>query len=207
MRTATLMKLLGAPENFNPKEFSLDEELPVIPILSYIAMDIAYQNFESLIKPIECRQEAKRLKNEWGKVMNAMYTKFFLNLTPDECEEVTDLMDDLSEHLTNDMAILRVAVHGEMQDIEDMELKKILANVYVVLNFVALSHLTHEKLYHKVPYDYQKVFNLAIRWASAFARSRGRMLSIELGKNVDDLRRNMLQKTIRWGENTLTTIN
>ena len=75
--------------------------------LPYLLWDCQYQIFDMNIKGFEMKGYIKTVRDRWAK-QNSIFSKsLFRNLKPEECEEMTDLMDEFEEYIRNDVSILK----------------------------------------------------------------------------------------------------
>lgn len=80
------------------------------PIMPFLIMDCAYQEFCREIKPIETRHSAKKVRNRWLADYRAFNLRLFSCLDAAQRDFVIDLMDKYAEFIGNDAMLMKVAV-------------------------------------------------------------------------------------------------
>ena len=98
------------------------EEGSLAVILPYLLADIAYQcqlKGERAIGPL--RHKQKKLSTLWHRYYTLFNRPFFSFIPPESHEEVTDLMDSLNEHLSNEIVMLQ---SGVMQMFDGVEFEE-----------------------------------------------------------------------------------
>ena len=76
------------------------------PLLPFLLGDALYSIYTKDIAPLPLVKEEKKMRNDW----DAHYTKFnrpFFSAIGDGDEQVTDLMDDFENAITNEVMVLR----------------------------------------------------------------------------------------------------
>ncbi len=75
--------------------------------MPYLLMDCQYQIYDKNIKGIEMKGYMKTVRDRWTKQNTLFFKSLFKGLAPDECEELTDLMDEFEEYIKNDISMLK----------------------------------------------------------------------------------------------------
>lgn len=81
-----------------------------LPILAFIIMDCAYQEFKKEIKPLSFRHGNKRWVSEWMNTYHHFNSRLFSTLDADRRDFAIDLMDAYADALSYDVMLMRVAV-------------------------------------------------------------------------------------------------
>lgn len=106
------------------------------PVMVFLLHDIVYQKVCNDISKVKYQHNQKRAVNDWRKLVNEQFRRFFLHLSDEQSEIVTDLMDEFSELIANDMMILKCCV---MESCSFMTLEDQVA----VADLQLVSALTH----------------------------------------------------------------
>lgn len=77
------------------------------PIMPFLLGDIMFQSYLSAVRKIDLRHEMKQMDGKWRALYKRFNDPIFHDFADDEKVEVTDLMDSLEEHLSNDITRLR----------------------------------------------------------------------------------------------------
>lgn len=84
------------------------------PILPFFMLDAMYQIMSKEIVPIKSRQEQKLALKRWQASYNAFNRDFFSAFSPDQQDEIIDLMDAFESYINNDIIVAEVAVMNEL---------------------------------------------------------------------------------------------
>lgn len=111
------------------------------PILPFLLADICYQTYLSVTKRIPLRHEMKRLDALCRAAFSRVFKPFFAAYPKDLQEEVTDLMDSLTETLSNDLVILRSMIMNIIDDLtfEEKQNEADLLMCYILAEFAQSS--------------------------------------------------------------------
>ena len=77
------------------------------PIMPFLLGDIMFQSYLQATRKIELRHEMKQYDKRWRAIYKRFNDPIFHDFADDEKVEVTDLMDSLEQHLSNDITRLR----------------------------------------------------------------------------------------------------
>lgn len=87
----------------------LGEDDPA-PILSFLIMDCAFQEFDKKIKPLDFKHSVKRAKNDWLETYHRFNSRLFVTLGADLRDFAIDLMDAYADAVDYEQMLIRVAV-------------------------------------------------------------------------------------------------
>lgn len=77
------------------------------PLFPFLLGDAIYTIYNRDIAPLELRREEKRLRNHWAENYTRFNRPFFAAIGGDGSDQVTDLMDDFEEAISNNVMMLR----------------------------------------------------------------------------------------------------
>lgn len=104
--------------------------------LPYLLMDCQYQIFDKNIKGINMKGYMKSVKNRWAEQNKLFFKSLFIGLNPEECEELTDLMDEFEDFIQNDVSILKSHIVSCIPSEVDFE-KRVLIGDSMSCNILA----------------------------------------------------------------------
>ena len=104
--------------------------------LPYLLMDCQYQIFDKNIKGINMKGYMKSIKNRWAEQNKLFFKSLFIGLNPEECEELTDLMDEFEDFIQNDVSILKSHIVSCIPSEVDFE-KRVLIGDSMSCNILA----------------------------------------------------------------------
>lgn len=77
------------------------------PLLPFLLGDAIYTIYNRDIAPLDLHREEKRLRNHWAENYTRFNRPFFASIGVDNHDQVTDLMDDFEESISNNVMMLR----------------------------------------------------------------------------------------------------
>ena len=77
------------------------------PLLPFLLGDAIYTIYNQDIAPLDLRQEEKRLRSHWAQNYTRFNRPFFAAIGGEGSDQVTDLMDDFEEAISNNVMMLR----------------------------------------------------------------------------------------------------
>lgn len=77
------------------------------PLLPFLLGDAIYTIYNRDIAPLDLHREEKRLRNHWAENYTRFNRPFFASIGVDNHDQVTDLMDDFEEAISNNVMMLR----------------------------------------------------------------------------------------------------
>ena len=89
----------------------------VEPLLPFLIGDAIYTIYNQDIAPLDLRQEEKRLRKNWEWNYTLFNRPFFAAIGVDNHDQVTDLMDDFEEAISNNMMMLRSELMLLLQEV------------------------------------------------------------------------------------------
>lgn len=90
----------------------------VEPIMPFIIGDLCYQTYLNATNGLELKHDMKRMDVLWRKAYEHFNKPFFSTYPEESHWEVTDLMDSLTDALSNDITILRSRIMLIIDDVE-----------------------------------------------------------------------------------------
>lgn len=118
------------------------------PLLPLIMMDSAYQLYCKYVKPLECKHELKKLKNEWCKSYKVFNKDFFRCYNAEQTDFICDMMDDFDKFISpyNMTAFVQFTnIFGD----EELEKQKILSACMLINVLCQCSEIVYERIYAK----------------------------------------------------------
>lgn len=67
--------------------------------LPYLLMDCQYQIFSEGIRNKELKGYSKVIRNRWTKLNTIFFENLFKGLNAEDCEALTDIMDEFEEYI------------------------------------------------------------------------------------------------------------
>lgn len=77
------------------------------PVAVFLLHDIIYQTFNESIADAPLKHQSAKLLRAWKKTNEEHFKKIFHYLNDESRDYLIELMDDLSDHIANDLVILR----------------------------------------------------------------------------------------------------
>ena len=114
MTTKELVNTFVRHKSNDGSEYQHDSADPILP---FLLADICYQTYLEVTKRIPLAHETKRLDSLWRAAYSRFNKPFFAAYPQDVQVEVTDLMDSLTETLSNDLVILRARIMSIIDDL------------------------------------------------------------------------------------------
>lgn len=128
------------------------------PLLPLIIMDSAYQMWQKYIRPVECRHEMKKLKNEWSATYHAFNRDYFRCYNAEQVDFLCDLMDANEEYLRNDIMVAFVQCSNLCKG-ETFEREQVLAACMMMDIFTSLAILIWQRCYRNgYPKDKDNIY-------------------------------------------------
>ena len=87
------------------------------PLLPFLLGDAIYSIYNRDIAPLDLRHKEKHLRSDWAENYTRFNRPFFAAIGVDGYEQVTDLMDDFEDAISNNMMILRSELMLLIQDV------------------------------------------------------------------------------------------
>lgn len=104
---------------------SKETENPVEYFVPYILMDIAYTEFNKVIKPLPLTRDIKRLKTRWS-AENIRFFREFWRKMGEYSDDVLDLMDEFEEQFSDIILVIKCKVMDAVNGIP-FEHQKVIA--------------------------------------------------------------------------------
>lgn len=116
------------------------------PILPLIMMDSAFQLYDKYIKPVKCKHELKKLKNEWVAHYNRFNRSFFRCYNEEQTDFIIEMMDAFEDYIQKDMQIAYIQFTNLFRN-EDLERQKILSACMLSNILCQCAEIIHERIY------------------------------------------------------------
>lgn len=114
----------------------------------FLLMDASYQLFAKDVRPIPCKTEMKRCRNQLSKAYNSYWKRFFMAFNIDEADEVTTMMDKYSEFINNQVLQLKVAAMNVIiRYIPDFNAQQVLASCFASCTLSDCASVVHELIF------------------------------------------------------------
>jgi len=120
------------------------------PLLHIFLLDAAYQLYSSSIVKYDLRQKAKRASNIWKNTYNLYNRQFFSIYDSNMQDEIIDLMDRFSEHMSLPLKNTKDAIKNQIQTfgIQDEEQDRL--STMLIFNILSQeANIAYEKVYRK----------------------------------------------------------
>lgn len=104
--------------------------------LPYLLMDCQYQIFSEGIRNKELKGYSKVIRNRWTKLNTIFFENLFKGLNAEDCEALTDIMDEFEEYIKQDAFMLKNHVMNCMPNNVDFE-KRMMIGDSMTCNILA----------------------------------------------------------------------
>jgi len=130
------------------------------PVAHVFILDLMLQIHNKFILPYKdsFRHETARHRNEWIKAYSRFNKRFFNTFTPDEQDEICDIMDDFERYMGNHIEIARIAVHSCFKDYP-FEEAKLLSAISMCNTLCHAAQASYGRVFARAKWDkvHQKV--------------------------------------------------
>ena len=120
------------------------------PIMPYLLADIMYQLFDKNISPLSLKHELKQMKKMWMQKYKHFNKPVFSAFKESEFTELTDLMDDVYDYLSNEIVMLRSKTMLVIEGIESFETKQAVSNLIMCHIFAEYADCCYQRVYYKI---------------------------------------------------------
>lgn len=93
-------------------------EYDCVPLMPYMLMDAMNLIYDDYIKPLDLKHNLKHLRKQWHDAYLRLTSDFFRCFNVEQQSEVVEIMDNLSEHIHNEVELLRVAVMNHFMNVD-----------------------------------------------------------------------------------------
>ena len=124
------------------------------PIMPYLLADIMFQLFDKNIAPIPFKHELKQMKCRWIKRYKRFNKPVFSAFKETEYTELTDLMDEVYDYLSNEIVMLRSKIMLVISGIPFFEVKQNIANLIMCHIFAEYADCCYQRVYYNVKKEY-----------------------------------------------------
>lgn len=132
----------------------------LVPLL---LLDMHLQLFTTSVSGIKCSHETQQARTRWRECYNRFNKGSFLAFNNDYKDAIIDLMDDLSEYISNNVMFLRVAVMDVFKDQMDVDDQARVADILLCNTFAQLASSWHGSVFKRVSvfhkFEYQPEYN------------------------------------------------
>lgn len=151
------------------------------PLMIFLLHDMVFQKVTNEIRKIPFTHEEKRIRNAWVKELTFQFKKFFINMDDERQDTIIDLMDELTEYISNDIMILKCATMDcvNWMSFED---QMNLSDIQVVSILTQISQVHWEGMIRARDRDCSKLLfdsisrNYAMRLSSYYAKKYKRVV-------------------------------
>ena len=119
------------------------------PIMPYLLADIMYQLFDKNINPLPLRHELKQMRKRWTLRYKTFNKPVFSAFKETEFTELTDLMDNVYDYLSNEIVMLRSQIMLVVEGVESFETRQIIADLIMCHIFAEYADCTYQRVYYK----------------------------------------------------------
>lgn len=114
----------------------------------FLLMDAAYQIYLTDIKPIPCKTEMKRTKNQLANSYNAYWKRFFVAFNRDDVDAIVDMMDEYATFISTQIMQLKVAAMNVIvKYIPDFSRQQTLSACFVSSTLAHCANAVHELIF------------------------------------------------------------
>lgn len=85
------------------------------PILPFLMLDAMYSILQKDLRPLDNKREMKLALKRWVASYTSFNRDFFASFSPEQRDEVIDIMDDFQAFIGNDILVAKVAVMNELK--------------------------------------------------------------------------------------------
>lgn len=172
------------------------------PILAFLIMDCAQDEYRKNIAPLKLKHEAKELDRRWRDDYHRFNQRLFTCLSPDERDFAIDMMDAYTEAVEYEVMLIRVAVM-DLVKICDFADQKIIASLLLCNVFSQIAQICWGAVYRN---DYSKEDKcpelLRLRQHSHKLSNTVVMLPVDINPNASEKLMSAVEsfknKTIKW---------
>jgi len=131
-------------------EINSNEEIQRVILLPFLLLDLSYNDL--------CNSENSQFKHKAKQYLNkvtfhtsALWKDFWRDYDGDKdtANYILELMDQLEDNLSNDYKLLNLSIMKNFDEIDDMEIKKLISKVEVYTIFLQISNKMFEKILRK----------------------------------------------------------
>lgn len=124
------------------------------PIMPYLLADVMYQLYLADMNPKKLRHKMKQMHSMWSKKYMHFNKPIFSAFEPKDYTEITDLMDNVYEYLSNEITMLRSQIINVIGGIESFDDKKIVSTLIMCHIFAQYAECAYERVYCKTKKQY-----------------------------------------------------
>lgn len=111
---------------FSKNEVKLGESAGLSFLLPYMLVDLAYTEFNKVLRNYPFKGEIKRLRNKWRDENKKYFSLFFSVIGEEARDDMIALMDDFEEKMSDLCLVMKVQVMNAVQEIP-FESQKVIA--------------------------------------------------------------------------------
>ena len=98
--------------------FKLVQGESLMPLMSFLQMDVMFSIFNKEIRPLDFKHEMNQIRNRWIHEYGLFDRTFFQPFTIDERDEILDKMDSFEQYIWNDVTIMRIQIMRLIDEID-----------------------------------------------------------------------------------------
>ena len=120
------------------KRYGADSAEPILP---FLLADVMYQEHNKYVVPAGLKHRMKEMDNTWRQAYRQFNMSFFCAFPRDEWEEITDLMDSLTDAVSNDIVVIRSKLFLIMEDVpfEDKQIVSALLVCHIFAQYAQIA--------------------------------------------------------------------
>lgn len=119
------------------------------PIMPYLLADIMYQLFDKNISKLPLKHKLVQMRTMWLKKYKHFNKPIFSCFKESDYTEVTDLMDNVYDYLSNEITMLRSSIMLVIGNIDSFEDKKNISTLIMCHVFAQYADCTYQRVYYK----------------------------------------------------------
>ena len=136
------------------------------PVMVFMLHDLIYQIVMTDVKKLELNGKAKKMRNEWVRLVHLEFKKFWDKLDDYRRDTLNDMMDEFSEYIANELLIVKCKIMDAVTFMS-WEDQHHLADVQLINILSQLSELHWQSIIRERDQDRSKLkYNAAARYYS-----------------------------------------
>lgn len=119
---------------------SSGDDAALHPVAVFLLQDMMYSTFYEVIAKVPFRYRCAKIVGQWKDVNRHHFAHLFLHLDQERKDVLIDLMDDLSESISNEVSLVKFSIMDGLSEV-DLERQKVLASVQLCNLLAQLSDM------------------------------------------------------------------
>lgn len=175
------------------------------PVLPWFIMDIQYQLFCKVIKPLNCGHDLQKFRTRWNESYNIFNKSMFCMFNDDEKLEIVDMMDDFENYIANDVEIAKIQFMNVLGKYE-LEIQDIIATGMMCNVLSQSANIIFKRIYavgHNGKHQENRYISSVEAYSYKFVNLLHQSMSDEVVKfsdvkPLDDAIKVLHKKIIKW---------